>query len=405
MSAMAAHKRYPSANSDRENLTPEQKAALRTVEERILANDTNHIFHDDRFYIFRFFKAVQFSADKAERMLKQHITYRRILGLDGDKFMDQINPQFHRYFTRGEFGFDREGRPVVYFPFGSIDPKGMLYSFKGSEVMKAMLAYQEHSRRLCMKIREERKCTVYQSIYVIDMQGIGQKHLWKPGLEVFSQIASCLEQHAPESLYRLYIINAPTIFNVFYQIVRPVLDENTKKKIKVYGNDYKSALLEDIAPECLPAFYGGACFGNNDDKKCSHAISYGGPVPKELYFNDTIKPNKLSTLTVNRQSETFIPLQVDADQTTISWYVKSLSQNDIGFGIYYSKDGRSTAVEDMEMIVPYFRLLTCFVPEYGSVQVLRRGTYFMRLNNKYSYFTSKHLEYGFSMTKTDTASD
>ncbi|KHJ44268.1 CRAL/TRIO domain protein [Trichuris suis] len=373
MNAMALHKKNQLVNSFKESLSPDQKAAMRMMEERILVNDTNCTFRDDRFYIFRFLKAHQFNVDKAERLLKQHIAYRRILGLDSEKFMNQINQHFHKYFTRGDFGFDKEGRPVVYFPFGNIDPKGMLYSFKGSDILKAMLVYQEKSRRLCKQVREERGCSVYQSIYVIDMQGIGQKHLWKPGLEVFSQIASSLEQHAPESLYRLYIINAPTIFNVFYQIVRPVLDENTKKKIRVFGSDYKGALLEDIAPEQLPAFYGGLCFGSNGDNKCSHAISYGGPVPKELYFNDTVKPSKLTAVTVNRQSETLIPIEVDTDLATISWFVKSLSQNDVGFGIYYSPDGSTDKVEDMEMIVPYFRLLTCFVPEYGSVQVNRRG--------------------------------
>ncbi|KFD61249.1 hypothetical protein M514_00574 [Trichuris suis] len=440
---MALHKKNQLVNSFKESLSPDQKAAMRMMEERILVNDTNCTFRDDRFYIFRFLKAHQFNVDKAERLLKQHIAYRRILGLDSEKFMNQINQHFHKYFTRGDFGFDKEGRPVVYFPFGNIDPKaiiyfhnlplsgqmprkhhantvrnqvcctyfcvyrwpGMLYSFKGSDILKAMLVYQEKSRRLCKQVREERGCSVYQSIYVIDMQGIGQKHLWKPGLEVFSQIASSLEQHAPESLYRLYIINAPTIFNVFYQIVRPVLDENTKKKIRVFGSDYKGALLEDIAPEQLPAFYGGLCFGSNGDNKCSHAISYGGPVPKELYFNDTVKPSKLTAVTVNRQSETLIPIEVDTDLATISWFVKSLSQNDVGFGIYYSPDGSTDKVEDMEMIVPYFRLLTCFVPEYGSVQVNRRGKYFMRLNNKYSYFSSKHLEYNFSVAVADTPSE
>ncbi|CDW61137.1 CRAL TRIO domain containing protein [Trichuris trichiura] len=215
----------------------------------------------------------------------------------------------------------------------------------------------------------------------------------------------------------------PTIFNVFYQIVKPVLDENTRKKIRVLGCDYKAALLEDIAPEQLPAFYGGLCFGSNGDNKCSHAISYGGPVPKELHFNDTVRPSKLTAVTVNRQSEILIPLEVETDLATISWYVKSLSQNDVGFGIYYSPNGNTDKIEDMELIAPYFRLLTCFVPEYGSVQVNRKGKCevpfkrmfylstefnildFMRLNNKYSYFLSKHLEYNFSVAVVGTPSE
>ncbi|OUC47138.1 putative CRAL/TRIO domain protein [Trichinella nativa] len=269
-----------------------------------------------------------------------------------------INPQFAKYFTRGDFGQDNEGRPVVYFPFGGIDPKGLLSSFKGSQMLLTMLIWQEETRLLCEQLSKE---------------GIGSQHLWKPGVDIFLQIASNLEQHAPEILYKLYVINAPSIFNMIYSIIRPVLDENTKRKIQILGDDYKEALQKDIPAKYIPAYYGGHCYGNNSDPKCTHKISYGGLVPRELYFNDCYRPADIQEITIGRQSQKLIPLHVTNSNSVLNWYIKSTSNHDIGVGIYFTADQSLTSVDEMEMITPYFRLQMHMVPEFGSLKVEKNG--------------------------------
>ena len=46
---------------------------------------------------------------------------------------------------------------------------------------------------------------------------------------------------------------------VIYSAVKIFLDAKTKDKIKVFGNNYKQALLEEINSENLPTFFGGSC--------------------------------------------------------------------------------------------------------------------------------------------------
>lgn len=56
----------------------------------------------------------------------QHLRYRKTLNMDSPAYRNfQANSVMAMYFTRGELGYDKHGRPVVYFPFGGIDPKGM----------------------------------------------------------------------------------------------------------------------------------------------------------------------------------------------------------------------------------------------------------------------------------------
>ena len=55
------------------------------------------------------------------------------------------------------------------------------------------------------------------------------------------------------------MLNASLLFRSFYATVKVFLDTKTKSKIKVFGNDYKNALLEKIDSQNLPKVFGGEC--------------------------------------------------------------------------------------------------------------------------------------------------
>ena len=49
------------------------------------------------------------------------------------------------------------------------------------------------------------------------------------------------------------------MFSVIWRSIRPILDAGTQKKIALCNGAGKDELLEHIAPEHLPAEYGGTC--------------------------------------------------------------------------------------------------------------------------------------------------
>ena len=54
--------------------------------------------------------------------------------------------------------------------------------------------------------------------------------------------------------------SAPTIFEMVYSMIKPLLHERTIRKISIHGHDpsiWKPALLTKIPAECLPVSYGG----------------------------------------------------------------------------------------------------------------------------------------------------
>lgn len=61
----------------------------------------------------------------------------------------------------------------------------------------------------------------------------------------------------PETLYKMYIINAPFFFTAVWKIVSAWLDEATRKKVKIYGNNYEKDLFNEIDKTNLPKFLNG----------------------------------------------------------------------------------------------------------------------------------------------------
>jgi len=57
----------------------------------------------------------------------------------------------------------------------------------------------------------------------------------------------------------MFVVNCAWYIRAGWTIVKPFLSEKTCEKIKIYGEDYKSDLLNIVESENLPEFLGGSC--------------------------------------------------------------------------------------------------------------------------------------------------
>ena len=64
---------------------------------------------------------------------------------------------------------------------------------------------------------------------------------------------------------------APKIFSIAFSIVKPFMNENTRKKISIYGQEpevWKAALLAEIDADQLPVAYGGKMTDPDGNPHC-----------------------------------------------------------------------------------------------------------------------------------------
>ena len=99
---------------------------------------------------------------------------------------------------------------------------------------------------------------VEQGTTIIDLKGVPLSQ-FNQVRKLVGSVSSIAQNYYPETMGRMFIINAPTLFTAIWVIIRQMLDEATVAKISVLGSNYKKELLEAIPAENLQVAYGGTC--------------------------------------------------------------------------------------------------------------------------------------------------
>ncbi|NWZ93083.1 S14L2 protein, partial [Nesospiza acunhae] len=260
----------------------------------------------DDYFLLKWLRARSFDLPKAEAMLRKVI---------------------RKYMSGGLCGYDREGSPVRYEIIGPLDGKGLLFSASKQDLIKNKFRDCELLRLACEQQSEKLGKKIEMVMMVYDCEGLGLKHLWKPAVDTYGEILSMFEENYPESLKRLFIVKAPKLFPVAYNLVKHFLSEDTRKKVVVLGSNWKEVLQKYIDPAQIPVEYGGTLTDPDGDPKCSSKvggapagffrgagqfphphilhpfqINYGGDVPQHYYVRDQLAQKYEHSVVVNRGS-------------------------------------------------------------------------------------------------------
>lgn len=371
-------------------LTVEQQSALNTFRDKV--KDVIRPEHDDRF-LLKWLKARKFDLNKSEEMLRNSLSWREKNNVD-TILEDFESPEvIKKYFTGGTSGFDKEGCPIWVDPLGRLDFKGLMTSVKQRDLLLHKLCDLERFSKVMLEQSRKLGKVIDRETIIYDMEKVGMRHLWKPGIDTFNQFVTLVEDNYPERLKLIFIVNAPKIFPVIWKLVRPFVAEETRKKIKVFGTtNYKETLLEHIDADQLPAAYGGTLVDKFGDPRCGDMIVQGGDVPKELYANaNSADREKFTDVTVNSKQSLDLPYSVIIPESVLSWQFFTEGY-DVGFGVYRQiEEGLHTGA--LEEVVPLERVTSHIYPGDGSVVCKTVGTYIIRFDNTYSWTRSKKVSY------------
>ncbi|XP_025255828.1 putative SEC14-like protein 6 [Theropithecus gelada] len=325
-------------------------------------------------------------------MLRKHMEFQKQQDLAS--ILAWQPPEVVRLYNANSIGgHDGEGSPVWYHIMGSLDPKGLLLSASKQELLRDSFRSCELLLRECKLQSQKLGKKVEKIIAVFDLEGLGLRHLWKPGIEVLQEFSSALEANYPEILKNLIVVRAPKLFAVTFNLVNSYMSEETRRKVVILGDNWKQELTKFVSPDQLPMEFGRTMTEPDGNPKCLTKINYGGEVPKSYYLCNQVRLQYEHTVSVGRGSSLQVENEILFPGCVLRWQFAS-DGGDIGFGVFLkTKMGEWQKAREMTEVLPSQRYNAHLVPEDGSITCLKASSYVLRFDNTYSLVHCKRISY------------
>ncbi|KAL2348151.1 hypothetical protein Fmac_002151 [Flemingia macrophylla] len=248
---------------------PKDNQIVESFREMLLQEGLLPPKHDDYHTLLRFLRMRDFDMSKSKEMFQNYLKWRKEFRVDvlPKEFNFTEYNEVKKCYPHGYHGVDRYGRPVYIERLGMVD----LNKLGEITTFERFIKYHVSEQEKTLKIRYPAcslaaKKHIASTTSILDVNGVGMSNFSKPARYLFTEIQKIDSCYYPETLNRLFIINAGSGFKMLWKAVKAFLDARTVSKIQVLGSNYLSVLLEAVDSSNLPTFMGGNC-------KCSY---YGG---------------------------------------------------------------------------------------------------------------------------------
>ncbi|KAG5391345.1 hypothetical protein IGI04_021308 [Brassica rapa subsp. trilocularis] len=255
--------RFPPVTSIEDVRDEKEETLVLEFRRHLLHRDLLPPRHDDYHTLLRFLKARDLNIEKTIQMWEEMLSWRKEYGTDTilEDFEFEELEEVLQYYPQGYHGVDKEGRPVYIERLGKAHPSKLMRITTIDRYLKYHV--QEFERALLEKFPAcsiAAKRRIYSSTTILDVLGLGMKNFTSAGASLVAAMAKIDNSYYPETLHRMYIVNAGTGFKkMLWPAAQKFLDAKTIAQIHVLEPKSLSKLHEVIDSSQLPDFLGGSC--------------------------------------------------------------------------------------------------------------------------------------------------
>ncbi len=198
----------------------------------------------------------------------QH-SYQVFAGFDGVtqsafcRHDDPLEPVYTRLTPHAFHGEDKRGRPVFWERTGLISRN---FSELKKDIPTEDILVSRHVRvmelemiRLVHQSHKHHRFISKVSV-IFDLSGMNMSPDFM-GIQFIRKMLHIDQNYYPETLQKMFIINAPFFFTAIWAIISPWVDPITAQKIRILGSDFLPTLREFISDDNIPDYLGGSCTG------------------------------------------------------------------------------------------------------------------------------------------------
>ncbi|KAI3810201.1 hypothetical protein L1987_19811 [Smallanthus sonchifolius] len=215
--------------------------------------------------LVRFLKARDGNIPKAYKMLVDCVDWRIQNKIDDILSKPIVPADFYRGVRDSQLigmsGYTKEGRPVFAVGVGlSTYDKASIHYYVQSHIQ----INEYRDRIIAPAAMKKFERHISTCIKVLDMTGLKISQLSQ--LKLLTVISSIDDLNYPEKTDSYYIVNAPYIFSACWKVVKPLLQERTRKKVQVLSGCGREELLKIMDYDSLPHFCKSEGSGSGSSK-------------------------------------------------------------------------------------------------------------------------------------------
>ena len=244
--------------------SPEQERCLTEIRDYVESTYSHFKSQTiDDWFLLKFCRARKFNLKKVMLMLDKYFEFHQTHDVSNILQATNKVPEYTKILSdnrhKSWFGFTKDGTPFEVNSRNHWNDENIVNGVPVEPYKQHFIKDCEEAQKVVLPIASKiagRRIDKFSVLF--DLKDASIKQFFQTKIRNYLNIETLIcEQFYPECLGKLWVINCPWYISSIYALFKPMLAEETKKKIFILGSNYAEELAKDIDLDQLPEFIGG----------------------------------------------------------------------------------------------------------------------------------------------------